>query len=117
MKLHAALGVVTLGLAVGAAGCEGDGYGRWGSRQDSEIVFGIAQKKDAGGKLTTTVGYEFLDVLDSGWSPVGLVSRNRSCWAESLDGRLGQPHVEGGVATFQGGSLPANGSVGSAGSA
>ena len=109
MKLHAALGVVMLGLAAGAAGCEGDDHGRWGNRQDSEIVFGIAQKKDADGKLTTTVGYEFLDVLDSGWSAVGLVSRDRSCWAERLDGRLGQPHVEGGVATFEGGSLPPNG--------
>ena len=109
MKLRAVLGVVTLGLAAATAGCEGDDHGRWGYREGSEIVFGIAQKKDADGKLTTSVGYEFLDVLDSGWSSVGLVSRDRSCWAERLDGRLGQPHVEGGVATFEGGSLPANG--------
>jgi len=109
MKLHAALGVVMLGLVATTAGCDGDGYGRWDQRADSEIVFGIAQKKNADGKLTTSVGYEFLDVLDSGWSAVGLVSRDRSCWAERLDGRLGQPRVEGGVATFEGGSLPANG--------
>ena len=109
MKLHAALGVVMLGLAASTAGCVGDDYGRWGYRQDSEIVFGIAQKKSAEGKLSTSVGYEFLDVLDSGWSAVGLVSRDRSCWAERLDGRLGQPRVEGGVATFEGGSLPPNG--------
>jgi len=109
MKLHAALGILTLGLAASLAGCEGDEYGPWGHRNDSEIVFGIAQKKNADGKLTTSVGYEFLDVLDSGWSAVGLVSRDRSCWAERLDGRLGRPRVEGGVATFEGGSLPANG--------
>ena len=109
MKLHALLGILTLGLAASLAGCEGDEYGRWGHRNDSEIVFGIAQKKNADGKLSTSMGYEFLDVLDSGWSAVGLVSRDRACWAERLDGRLGRPRVEGGVATFEGGSLPANG--------
>ncbi|HSO37243.1 MAG TPA: hypothetical protein VLT33_32175 [Labilithrix sp.] len=109
MKLHAALGVVALGLAAGATGCYGhDGHG-WGHYNDSEIVFGIAQTKGEGGKLTTAVGYEYLDVLDQGWHAVGLVSRGRTCWAERLDQRLGQPHVEGGVATFRGGLLPDNG--------
>lgn len=109
MKCLAGLGVVTIGLAVSVAGCEGDDDWDHDSRRDSEIVFGIAQSKSAEGKVSTSVGYEFLDVLDHGWNAVGLVSRGRSCWAERLDERLGQPRVEGGVATFQGGALPDKG--------
>jgi hypothetical protein len=79
------------------------------SYRDSEIVFGISQSKATDGKVTTSVGYEFLDVLDHGWSARGVVTRDRSCWAERLDDRLGQPHVEGGVAKFEGGLLPSGG--------
>jgi len=39
----------------------------------------------------------------------GVVTRDSSCWAENLDDRLGQPHVEGGVAVFRGGLLPPEG--------
>jgi len=112
MSVRALLGVLALGVAsAGVAGCDGDddehGYGR--GRRDSEIVFGISQTKSADGKVSTSVGYEYLDILDHGWSAVGLVSRGRSCWAEKLDERLGQPRVEGGVATFEGGVLPDKG--------
>ncbi len=91
------------------AGCfaqplDGDGH-----RSDSEIVFGIEQRKNADGKLVTAVGYEFLDVRSHGWSARGFVTDERSCWAERLDDRLGQPRVSGGVAKFEGGLLPAGG--------
>lgn len=95
-------------VSVGLAGCFGDGW-EHRSYSDSEIVFGINQTKSADGKITTSVGYEHLDVRDHGWSTRGFVSRDRSCWAERLDDRLGQPKVEGGVALFKGGLLPAGG--------
>ena len=95
-------------VQVGGLGCmrehfEHDGYG------GSSIVFGIDQTKNAEGKLTTSVGYEMLDIRNRGWSARGFASADRSCWAERLDDRLGQPRVAGGVATFQGGLLPAGG--------
>jgi len=94
-------------VAAGAAsGCTDVDDARWG---DNEIVFGIEQTRGAEGKTSTSVGYEFLDVRSSGWSAYGHVSRDRSCWAEKLDERLGKPRVEGGVATFRGGILPGNG--------
>jgi hypothetical protein len=109
MKCRAGLGVIAIVLSGSVAGCYGDDDG-WGHlRNSSEIVFGISQSKSTDGKLSTSVGYEYLDVLDHGWSTVGLVSRSTSCWAERLDERLGQPRVEGGVATFQGGALPDKG--------
>ncbi len=110
MKYRTALvGVLALGLSSSAVGCsEGDSGDAYGY-SDSEIVFGIEQSKTAEGKLQTSVGYEFLDVRDHGWSAHGFVSAGRSCWAERLDKRLGQPHVAGGVATFQGGALPDKG--------
>jgi hypothetical protein len=95
--------------AISMGGCaldDGDGY--YG-RSDSEIVFGISQSKDEGGKLTTSVGYELLDLGPKGWTARGIVTKDRSCWAEKLDDRLGQPKVEGGFATFEGGLLPQNG--------
>jgi hypothetical protein len=110
MKYRAALGVIVIGLSLGAlAGCHGDDDWDWDSSTDSEIVFGISQSKNAEGKVSTSVGYEFLDVLDNGWSTIGQITKGRSCWAERLDDRLGQPRVEGGVATFQGGALPDKG--------
>jgi hypothetical protein len=48
-------------------------------------------------------------VRSQGWSARGFVTAERSCWAERLDDRLGQPRVAGGVATFKGGLLPAAG--------
>lgn len=105
MKYRTAL---LLGLGVSVTGCFSDSWDE-GSYSDSEIVFGINQAKDADGKVTTSVGYEHLDVRNHGWSTRGFVGRDRSCWAERLDERLGQPKVEGGVALFKGGTLPAGG--------
>ena len=109
MTYRAALGLITIGLAGSIAACTNHDHWDRHGYNESEIVFGISQSKSAEGKVSTSVGYEFLDVLDQGWSAVGLVSRGRSCWAERLDDRLGQPRVEGGVATFQGGALPDKG--------
>lgn len=102
------LGLVPALAGAGGAGCLGDSWEHQGL-SDSEIVFGINQSKSADGKITTSVGYEHLDVRSRGWSTRGFVSRDRSCWAERLDERLGQPKVEGGVALFKGGALPADG--------
>lgn len=109
MNLRAAFVLPLLPLlGVGAVGCIDDRFGH-GGYDDSSIVFGIDQTKNADGKLTTSVGYEMLDVRNHGWSARGFTSADRSCWAERLDDRLGQPRVEGGVAKFQGGLLPAGG--------
>ena len=106
MKSRAALFGLLCGA--GALGCVEE---HWDHDREggSSIVFGIDQTKNAEGKLTTSVGYELLDLRDQGWSARGFTSADRSCWAERLDDRLGQPRVAGGVATFQGGLLPANG--------
>jgi hypothetical protein len=113
MKYRSILSSVTLstiGLA-GLAGCmESDREHRHGGRyDDTSIVFGIDQTKGTDGKVTTAVGYEMLDLLGHGSIARGVVTDELSCWAENLDDRLGQPHVEGGVAVFRGGLLPANG--------
>jgi len=104
-----ALGILAIGLSSSAVGCLVDDSLELRSRNGNEIVFGISQSKGADGTVRSAVGYEFLDVQSRGWSTVGWVSRDRACWAERLDGRLGQPRVEGGVATFQGGALPDKG--------
>jgi hypothetical protein len=101
-------------LAATAVGCLDDGDGgheRHGRRhhKDNAIVFGIDETKTSDGKVTTSVGYEMLDVLGHGSRARGIVTADRSCWSERLDDRLGQPHVAGGVAIFKGGLLPANG--------
>jgi len=106
MKYRATLLGVLLG--VGSAGCMADRFDH-DRYYGSSIVFGIDQTKNADGKLTTAVGYEMLDIRDHGWSARGFTSADRSCWAERLDDRLGQPRVAGGVATFQGGLLPPGG--------
>lgn len=109
MTYRAALGIIAMGLSSSAVGCSDasawDGYGL----SDNQIVFGIEQSKNAAGNLQTTVGYEFLDVRNQGSAPRGFVSDGRSCWAERLDDRLGQPRVEGGVAIFTGAALPDKG--------
>ena len=95
-------------VSVGASGCLAESS--WYTRgSDNEIVFAISQSKLADGKTVTRVGYEFLDIRDQGWTTYGYQTRDRSCWAEKLDTRLGQPRVEGGVAKFEGGSLPQGG--------
>lgn len=106
MKYRVALFGLLCG--VGILGCMDE---RWEHDRDggSSIVFGIDQTKNAEGKRTTSVGYEMLDLRDHGWSARGFTSADRSCWAERLDDRLGQPRVAGGVATFRGGLLPGNG--------
>lgn len=108
MKHALVLSVLSLALVTGCFSASFDDH-RHGAHGDSEIVFGIEQKKNTDGKLVTAVGYEFLDVRNHGWSARGFVTDDRSCWAERLDDRLGQPRVEGGVATFEGGLLPAGG--------
>lgn len=98
-------------LLVSVAGCD-DGRehgGRYRHFDDNSIVFGLDQTRSADGKVTTSVGYEMIDVLGHGSRARGVVTADSSCWAEDLDDRLGQPHVEGGVAIFRGGLLPAQG--------
>jgi len=107
LTCFAALAAASL-FSFASVGCDGHDFDR-DRYSDSEIVFGINQSKATDGKVTTSVGYEFLDVRDQGWSTRGFVSRDRSCWSEVLDERLGQPRVEGGVAKFEGGLLPAGG--------
>lgn len=111
MKYRTALGVIAIGLSSSAVGCFGDDSWSGGySYNQSEIVFGIEQSTKADGKVRAAVGYEFLDVRNHGWSARGFRSPGgASCWAERLDDRLGQPRVEGGVATFTGGALPEKG--------
>lgn len=110
MSFRAVLGAAAgcLFLAAAAPGCGDDDWGYYG-RSRNEVVFGIEQSKAADGSLQTTVGYEYLDVLNHGWNAVGLVGRSASCYAEQLDGRVGRTHVEGGVAVFRGGALPSHG--------
>lgn len=105
---YRAVALLAVVPGVFALGCMNDRFEHDGWN-DSAIVFGIDQTKSADGTLTTSVGYEMLDVRSRGWSARGFTSADRSCWAERLDDRLGQPRVAGGVATFQGGLLPANG--------
>lgn len=105
-SVRATVALVLL-CATATAGCLDDGPRR--HRRDSEIVFGLHQKTLDDGRVTTTVGYEFLDILDRGWSVQAHLERDRSCFVESLDRRSGKPHVEGGVALFRGGLLPSEG--------
>ena len=106
----ASLCVLLSSCVAGVAGCvDGDqGYGHDGYF-DNEIVFGIDQTKGADGKVTTSVGYEMLDVQGHGSRARGVATPDLSCWAERLDDRLGQPKVAGGVAKLEGGLLPAGG--------
>jgi hypothetical protein len=106
---HRTAFLLVLAGAAGVAGCFEDTYDGYGRYDDSSIVFGIDQTKGADGNVITSVGYEMLDVRNKGWSARGFVAADRSCWAERLDDRLGQPHVEGGFAKFQGGLLPPEG--------
>lgn len=112
-SLPSLAGLLALALL---AGCEdgGDEHRRGRHSDETSIVFGIDQTKRPDGKVTTAVGYEMLDLFGHGLLGHGSISRGvvtdeLSCWAENLDDRLGQPHVEGGVAVFRGGLLPANG--------
>lgn len=91
-------------LAAGAGCSTHHGY------DDNQIVFGISQSVDADtGETVTTAGYDLLELGRSGWRTTGWIDRDRSCWVESLDRRLGRPIVEGGAATFRGGLLPPEG--------
>lgn len=102
------LGPVVCMLA--ACGDFDDGYYRY---SDNEIVFGIRQRVDAAsGATEVTAGYEYLGLANKGgW--VTSVFRDGdgdgTCYFERYDNRLGQPHVESGVATWTGGKLPAPG--------
>ncbi|MBX3219921.1 MAG: hypothetical protein KF795_05330 [Labilithrix sp.] len=94
------------------AACGDYGDGDYGYSQN-EIVFGIRQRVDvASGKTEVTAGYEYLGLAHrGGWVP--RVFRDGdgegTCYFERYDARLGQPHVESGVATWTGGKLPAPG--------
>ena len=103
--------IVVVIAAAGFVACvdDGDGHRHRHGYDESSIVFGIDETKGADGKVTTSVGYEMIDVLGRGSRARGVVTSASSCWAENLDDRVGQPHVEGGVAVFRGGLLPANG--------
>lgn len=95
-------------LLVGLCGCgeyEPVPYG------ESSIVFGMEQSKGADGKVTTIAGYELLELGGRGWYTRGFVARDKACWIEKLDGRLGRPRFEGGSASFRGGRLPNEGLV------
>ena len=99
-------------LGTGVLGCDDgrDGHCHGGRHfDDNSIVFGIDETKGADGKITSSFGYEMIDVLGHGSIARGIVTDELSCWAENLDDRLGQPHVEGGVAVFRGGLLPPEG--------
>lgn len=76
---------------------------------DSAILFAIRQTTDATTRKTiTTSGYEYLEIGGRGWSQV----RSREddeCFFEDTSLRLGRTHVEGGIARFIGGKLPAGG--------
>ncbi|MBX3231926.1 MAG: hypothetical protein KIT84_12170 [Labilithrix sp.] len=90
-------------LALGA--CTHGSWGRGGT--SNEIVFGIEQSR-----LGVAAGYEFIGLAKHGGSAAVAFrdgdGRGR-CWFERLDTRLGRPHVENGVATWSGGSLPSEG--------
>jgi hypothetical protein len=113
MKYRSSLSFLLLGaaLSTGLVGCDDGGDHRHDGRHfdDNSIVFGVDQTKGADGKITSSFGYEMIDVLGHGSIARGVVTADLSCWAENLDDRLGQPHVDGGVAVFRGGLLPAEG--------
>lgn len=104
------LSVASLSFAAVAA-CGDDGWYRY--YDDNEILFGISQRIDpATGKKQVSAGYEFLGLARrGGWSVSAFRDGDGegTCYFERYDNRLGQPHVESGVATFSGGSLPAGG--------
>ncbi|MBN9161298.1 MAG: hypothetical protein BGO98_33655 [Myxococcales bacterium 68-20] len=99
-------------LMMFVAGCGDyeDGYYRYGA---NEIVFGIRQRIDpASGESSVTASYEFLGLADKGGWATSVFrdgDGDGTCYFERYDNRLGQPHVESGVATWVGGKLPAAG--------
>jgi hypothetical protein len=91
-------------FSLGAAACSNPPY------VQNQIVFGIDQSPDPDtGETVTTAGYEMLELGSRGWRTRGLVDREKSCWVEALDRRLGPVRVEHGEATFRGGLLPPEG--------
>ena len=99
-------------LMMFVAGCGDYDDGYYGY-SENEIVFGIRQRIDpASGESSVTASYEYLGLANKGgW--VTSVFRDGdgdgTCYFERYDNRLGQPHVESGVATWTGGKLPAAG--------
>jgi len=91
------------------SGC-GNYDGGYYGYSDNEIVFGIRQRVDAAsGKPEVSAGYEYLGLAHKGgW--VTNVFRDGdgdgTCYFENFGYRLGQPHVESGVAVWTGGKLP-----------
>ena len=95
-------------ILAAACGNYDDGYYGY---SDNEIVFGISQRvvDPASGKTEVRAGYEFLGLAHKGgW--VANVFRDGdgegTCYYENYGYRLGQPHVESGVAIWTGGKLP-----------
>ena len=103
------LAPVVIGVIVALSACGNYDDGYYGY-SDNEIVFGIRQRVDAAsGKTEVTAGYEFLGLAHKGgW--VTNVFRDGdgegTCYFENFGYRLGQPHVESGVAVWTGGKLP-----------
>lgn len=95
-------------VAASACGEYDDGYYGY---SDNEIVFGISQRvvDPASGQTEVRAGYEYLGLAHKGgW--VANVFRDGdgegTCYYENYGYRLGQPHVESGVAIWTGGKLP-----------
>jgi hypothetical protein len=97
---------VGMGVAVasGLAGCGGPDP--W---QTHQILFSIEQATDESGGPVVLAGYEMLELGSRGWHTRGLVDRDKACFLERLDDRLGKLRVERGAATFRGGQLPPEG--------
>ena len=99
-------------LMMFVAGCVDyeDGYYRYGA---NEIVFGIRQRIDpASGESSVTASYEFLGLADKGGWATSVFrdgDGDGTCYFERYDNRLGQPHVESGVAVWTGAKLPGAG--------
>ena len=95
-------------LSLLVTGCSS--YESGGGYSDNEIVFGIRQRLDAAsGQSVVTAGYEYLGLAHKGGWNADVFrdgDGDGTCYFERYDSRLGQPHVESGVATWSGGQLP-----------
>ncbi len=91
-------------VSLGACGPDAVVY-----EQDNEIVFGVGIAKTPEGKTVTSAGWDILSLGGKGSAVTIREDPDRSCIVEDLGGRLGQPKVDHGTATFKGGKLPAEG--------
>jgi hypothetical protein len=95
----------------GAAAC--DDERDYGDYRGNEIIFGLRQEQNTTtGQKDLSASYEFLGLTNrGGWEMAVFRDGDGEgiCYFERYDHRLGQPRVEGGVATFRGGALPPGG--------